>query len=93
MDLEPGEDDVTGEANGNGEPESHRARTLIILVAAGFLVIGGLSLAAYWLKCRHQHVVLSFWHCVYVSIPLVIGVVILVLSPALARAIEEYLDE
>jgi hypothetical protein len=93
MDLEPGEDDISAGANDNGSSESHRARTLIFVVAAGFLIVGGMSLAAYWFKCRHHHLPMNFWRCLYLSIPLVIGVAILIMSAALVRAIEDYLDE
>jgi hypothetical protein len=93
MDLEPGEDDVSAGAGDDGDSESRRSRTLVFVVAAGFLIVGGLSLAAYWFKCRHQHLPMNLWRCLYLSIPLVIGVAILIMSAALARAIEEYLDE
>jgi hypothetical protein len=33
------------------------------------------------------------WHCVYLSIPLVIGLVILLKTSALARRIEDWLEE
>ena len=93
MDLEPREDEVSAEGNGGGDSESRRARTLIFVVAAGFFVVGAMSLAAYWLRCRHHHLDLGLWRCLYLSIPLVIGVAMLIMSSALARALEEYLDE
>lgn len=92
MDIEPREDDVPAGDEG-GDSESRRARTLIFVVAAGFLVVGVMNVAAYWFKCRHDHLDISLWRCLYLSIPLVVGLVILVMSSALARAIEEYLDE
>jgi hypothetical protein len=93
MDREPPEDQVSVSGNDEGDTESRRARSLIFIVAAGFLVVGGLSVAAYWLKCRHHHLEISIWRCLYLSIPLVIGVAILIMNQALARAIEDYLDE
>jgi hypothetical protein len=93
MDHEPREDDILADAGDGDDSGSHRSRTLVFVVAAGFLIVGGLSLAAYWFKCRHQHLDINFWRCLYLSIPLVIGVAILIMSAALARAIEEYLDE
>jgi hypothetical protein len=93
MDLEPGEDDLSAGGSDGGDAESHRARTLIFVVAAGFIIVGALSVAAYWFKCRHEHLDLNVWRCLYLSIPLVIGVAILIMSSSLARAIEDYLDE
>jgi hypothetical protein len=93
MDLEPREDDVPAVGDDGGNSEGRRARILIFVVTAGFLVVGGMSLAAYWIKCRHDQLEISVWHCLYLSIPLVIGVAILIMSSALARAIDEYLDE
>jgi hypothetical protein len=93
MDQEPREDEVSGDGEDSEDSESSRARALIYVVAAGFIVVGGMSVAAYWLKCRHEHLPIGIGHCLYSSIPLVIGVVILIMSSALARAIEEYLDE
>jgi uncharacterized protein (DUF983 family) len=90
MDFEPREDDFLAES---GDSEGRRARALIFVVAAGFLIVGAMSLAAYWIKCRHEHLHISVWHCLYVSIPLVTGIAILAMSSALARAIDEYLDE
>jgi hypothetical protein len=94
MDREPGEEEqIPADGDGEADAYGHRARTLIFLVAAGFLVVGGLDLAVYWLKCRHDHLDISAGHCLYLSIPLVIGVVILLISSSLARTIDEYLDE
>jgi hypothetical protein len=63
------------------------------LVAAGFILVTVLNWAAYWIKSRNDHTPLSTGYCVYLSIPLVIGVVLLVKSPALARRAAEYLDD
>jgi hypothetical protein len=94
MDLEPRDkDEFSMGGDSDADSYSRRARTLIFVVAAGFLIVGGMSVAAYWLKCRHDQVAISVWHCLYLSIPLVIGVVIMIMSGSLARAIEEYLDE
>jgi hypothetical protein len=66
---------------------------LVFLVAAGFVIVGALSVAAYWFKCRRHHEEISAWHLFSNSIPLLIGIVIFIMSSALSRAIEEYLDE
>jgi hypothetical protein len=72
---------------------SRNAKNLIYLVAAGFLLVGILDLMVYWLKCHHDHTSLSLWRSLYLSIPLVIGALILVKSSALAQRIEDWLDE
>ncbi|HEX3800668.1 MAG TPA: hypothetical protein VH413_18385 [Verrucomicrobiae bacterium] len=69
------------------------AITIVRLVAAGFLVVGVLDLALYWFKSHHDQTPMSVGRCVYLSIPLVIGVAILVKSSALARMVDQYLDE
>jgi hypothetical protein len=66
---------------------------VVWLVAAGFLVLGCLNLVLYWYQSRHNHTDLSIWRCLYLSIPLVVGVAILVKSPAIAQRVDEYLDE
>jgi hypothetical protein len=63
------------------------------VVAAGLILITFLDCAAYWIKCRNDHVPPSTGHCVYLSIPLVIGIVLLVKSSALARRASEHLDD
>jgi hypothetical protein len=69
------------------------AITIVRLIASGFLVVGILDLGLYWFKARHDQVPMTVGHCVYLSIPLVIGVAILVKSSALARMVDQYLDE
>ena len=94
MDREPGDDEqIPADGEEDADTYGRRARALIYVVAAGFLIVGGLDVAAYWLKCRHDHTDISVGHCLYLSIPLVIGMVILLMSSSLARAINDYLDE
>jgi hypothetical protein len=69
------------------------AITVVRLIAAGFLVVGVLDLALYWFKSHHDGTPMGIGRCVYLSIPLVIGVGILVKSSALAQMIDQYLDE
>ena len=69
------------------------ATTVVRLIAAGFLVVGGLNLALEWYKRHQEHTAINPWRCVYLSIPLVIGVAILIKSSALARWVDQYLDE
>lgn len=81
--------------NGGDDADSYsrKARTLIYLVAAGFLIVGTLNIAAYLLKCRHDQAAVNLWRCLYLSIPLVIGLAILIKSSALARRIEDWLEQ
>jgi hypothetical protein len=66
---------------------------VVWLLAAGFLVLGCLNLVLYWYECHRNHTDLSIWRCLYLSIPLVIGVAILVKSSAIAQRVDDYLDE
>jgi len=66
---------------------------IVWLVAAGFMLIGAMDLAAYWFKCRHDHAEMHLGRCLFLSIPLVIGAAILVKSSALARWVDQYLEE
>jgi hypothetical protein len=69
------------------------ARKVVYLVAGGFIVVGILDLAVYWMKCRHDQTPMSPLHCAYLGIPLVMGVAILVKTSALANYIEQYLND
>lgn len=69
------------------------AITVVRLVAAGFIVIGVLNLGLEWFKSQHAHTELHTGRCLYLSIPLVIGLAMLVKSSALARWVDQYLDE
>jgi hypothetical protein len=74
-------------------PYNRIAITVVRLIAAGFLVVGFMNLGLYWFKSHHDHADMSIWRCLYLSIPLVIGVAILVKSSALAQWVDQYLDE
>lgn len=97
MDLDPekllggkkGERDRGPEVN----PYYRLALTLVCLVAVGFLIVGGLNLAVYWFKSRHDHTDLKIGRCLYLSIPLVIGMLILVKSSALAHRLEQLFED
>jgi hypothetical protein len=69
------------------------AITVVRLVAVGFLIIGVLNLALEWFKSHHDHADMNVGRCLYLSIPLVIGLAILVKSAALARWVDQYLDD
>jgi hypothetical protein len=74
-------------------PSNRTAITVVRLVAAGFLVVGCLNLVLYWYQSHRDHTALNLWRGLYLSIPLVIGVAILVKGSAIARRVDEYLDE
>jgi hypothetical protein len=93
MDREPNDEDVPSGTDRGEEGESKRARALVFLVAAGFFVVGVMDVAVYWLRCRHRQEDISVAHCLVLAIPILIGLVILLMTSALARAIGEYLDE
>ena len=69
------------------------AITVVRLAAGGFLLVGVLNLGLEWFKKHHDHTDINVWRCLYLSIPLVIGVAILVKSSALARWVDQFLDE
>ena|ERR1700735_2440180 len=69
------------------------AMTIVRIVAAGFLLVGILDLAADWFKSHHNHVEISVWSWVVSSILIAIGVAILVKSSALAEWVDQYLDD
>jgi hypothetical protein len=63
------------------------------MLAAGFVLVSLLNLYIYWFKMHREQVALSPGHCGYLSIPLVIGSLILVKSSAWARRLTRDLDE
>ena len=63
------------------------------IVAAGFMIVAILDLALYWVQCHNAHTPLGIGRSVYLCIPLVIGIVLLVKSSALARRLADYLDD
>ena len=93
MDPESKDEDISSGGNDGGDTESRRARMLVYLIAAGFILVGAMDVFAYWMRCERHRENISIAHCLFLSIPFVIGLVILVMSSALARAIGEYLDE
>ena len=74
-------------------PNNRIAKTIVWLVAAGFLVVGSMNLGLYWFKCHHDHVSMNPGRCLYLSIPILIAAAILIKSSALAEWIDQYLDD
>jgi hypothetical protein len=72
---------------------SQKARMLVWLVGGGFVLIGGLDLLVYFLKANHDHTDISILWCVWLSVPLLIGVWILAKTAALADRLEEWLEQ
>ena len=88
-------EDASKASNGNDEEENYskKARMVVRLVAGGFIVVGLMDVGLYWWQCNHDQKTPGLGHCAYLSIPLVIGVAILIKTPALARRIEDWLEE
>lgn len=84
-----------------GEPEGDSAESstdrktkgVVYLVAGGFLLVGGMNVGLYLFQSHHDQTKVSLGRCLYLSIPLVIGLVILIRSSALAQRIDEWLEE
>ena len=91
----PTPEDGPGTSGGNHGEDAYakKARALVRLVAGGFMLVGALDVGLYWFKCQHEQTKPDAWHCVYLSIPLVIGLIILLKTSALARRIEDWLEE
>lgn len=75
------------------DPSRRKAEWLIRLVAAGCFVVGGLDLGLYLFQSHRNHSSVSFLGCLEPSIPLVLGVILLVKTSALADWIEEWLEQ
>jgi len=93
-----GENDFNLPTDGEGKETppvdpSGKAKKVVWLVAGGCLLIGGLDVALYLVECQRKHLDVSLLHCLWLSIPLVIGVVLLVKTPALADWINDWLDQ
>jgi hypothetical protein len=72
----------------------YRTSLMIVrLVAAGFALVSVMNMGLYWIKSRHDGSAMTAGHFVYLTIPLVIGLVILVKSSSLAERLAQYLDE
>ncbi len=74
-------------------PINRIAITVVRLVAGGFLLVGVLNIALYYYQCHRDHAEVHFGRLVYLSIPLVIGCVILAYGSRIAQHINEFLDE
>ena len=70
-----------------------KALTLLRVVAVSLILPGSLVLAAYVLHARRDHQPVQVLHCLSLSIPLVMGVVILLKSQAWARRLTQDFDE
>ncbi len=93
-DLDP--NSVPGEEQEQPKPpDSFRPKALVLirLVAGGFLLIGSLDLGLYLFQCQHNHLTPNILRCVWLGLPLVLGVLILAKTAALADRIEEWLEQ
>ena len=84
-----------GEPEGDGAESSsdRKTKTVVYMVAGGFLVVGAMNVGLYLFQSHHDQTKVSIGRCLYLSIPLVIGLVILIRSSALAQRIDEWLEE
>jgi hypothetical protein len=89
----PAEEKIQRDQGPEENPYYRLAMTLICVVAAGCVIVGGLNLVAYFLKCRHDHVSLKVGRCIFLSIPLLIGMAMLIRSSALARRLEQMFED
>lgn len=89
----PAEKKIQRDQGPEENPYYRLAMTLICLVAAGCVIVGAMNLVAYFLKCRHDHVPLRAVRCIFLSIPLVVGVAMLIRSSALARRLEQMFED
>ncbi|EEF60908.1 hypothetical protein [Pedosphaera parvula] len=74
-------------------PYNRIALTVIRLVAAGCLLISIMNLGLYYLKSQKDRVPMHAGRFLWLAIPLVIGIVLLVKSTAIARRLTEDFDE
>lgn len=75
------------------EASRRKAKWLIRLIAAGCFLIGGMDLGLYLVQSQRNHSAVNLLRCLWLSIPLVAGVMLLVKTRALADWIEEWLDQ
>jgi hypothetical protein len=94
-------DDYQPPPTGDGEPPQapssdasrRKAKWLIRLVATGCFLIGALDLGLYVFQSVHDRSGITLLRCLWLSIPLVAGVILLVKTSALADWIEDWLDQ
>jgi hypothetical protein len=87
------EEGVEPEGGGGDNSTDRKTRAVVYLVAGGFLLVGGMNVGLYLFQSHHDQTKVSIGRCLYLSIPLVIGLVILIRSSALAQRIDEWLEE
>ena len=69
------------------------ALLLVRLIAVAFIGWTAVELALYWLVCDHNHVPIKAIPISAKSLPLAIGLVMLIKSKAVAQWISDKLDE
>jgi hypothetical protein len=74
-------------------PYKKIALTVIRLLGAGCFLIGTMNLGLYWFKNHHDKIPINTGHCLWLSLPLVIGLLLLVKSSALAHRLTRDFDE
>ncbi len=66
---------------------------VIRVIASACLLFSVLDLLLYWVKSRQESTAMTIGHGLYLSIPLVAGLVLLVKSSAWARQLADYIDD
>jgi hypothetical protein len=74
-------------------PYKKIALMVIRLLGAGGFLIGVMNLSLYWFKNHHDKTQVNVGRCLLLSIPLVIGLLLLVKSSALAHRLTRDFDE
>ena len=74
-------------------PYRKAARLLVRLVASGFMLFGFFNLALYLFKSYLDRAEVHAGRCLLLGIPLVIGLVILIKSSAIANRLTQDFDE
>jgi hypothetical protein len=74
-------------------PVKRAARLMIWMIAAGLIVIGGLNVSLEFLNRRLHHTELNLGRCLFWSLPVVVGFVLLATASAIARRITSESDE
>jgi hypothetical protein len=88
--MAPPDESGPDEDQGSESDSARKSKTIVRIVAGGFLLVGVLNLLAYLLKARQAGTGISLLRCLWLSIPLVVGLLILIKTSA---RIEEWLDQ
>ena len=91
--MNPDEPPKPAESEDSGNPFYRGALTVTRLVGGCFILVTILDAGVDWLRWRREGTPPTLGRALYDAIPLVIGVVVLVVSSAIAERVSDYLDE